>query len=222
MNGMQIGYEARARAVLHARRTWSRRPFRLSSTGMSDWKLFDINLGLPDRDSSFSVVDEQSWASTCLGNCPLQVKCCTFSWLFLRDPAPIVWWAMLELGPTCSVSQVTTISKISSAVTSRKLDRAGNCLGSISGGLALDVDRRILLTLFWKVFVWSFKLQAYLQFEHLAKYWNAWLWLASFLIFPLLLVFHPFSRHIESSILQKQLYLKWLMISWTPLIQERS
>ena len=56
----------------------------------------------------------------------------------------------------------------------------------------------------------------------LAKYWNAWLWLASFLIFPFLPVFHPFSRHIESSILQKQLCSNWLMISWTPLIQERS
>ena len=54
----------------------------------------------------------------------------------------------------------------------------------------------------------------------LAKYWNAWLWLASFLIFPFLPVFHLFSRHIESSILQKQLCSNWLTIclsclSWT-------
>ena len=50
----------------------------------------------------------------------------------------------------CFAGDAPTISKISSAVTGRKLDRAGNCLGSITGGLALDVDERILLTLFWK------------------------------------------------------------------------
>ena len=106
MNDRQIGDEAWARAVRHVRRTWSRRPFRLSSTGMSDWKLVDRNSCLPDRDSSFSAVGEQSWLSTCLENCPLQVTCYTFSWLFLLGPAPVVWWAMLELGPACSVSQV--------------------------------------------------------------------------------------------------------------------
>ena len=50
----------------------------------------------------------------------------------------------------CFAGDAPTIFKISSAVTGRKLDRAGNCLGSITGGLALDVDKRILLTLFWK------------------------------------------------------------------------
>ena len=50
----------------------------------------------------------------------------------------------------------------------------------------------------------------------LAKYCNAWLLLVSFIISPFLPVFHPFSRHIESSLLQKQLCSNWLMISWTP------
>ena len=50
----------------------------------------------------------------------------------------------------CFAGDAPTIFKISSAVTGRKPDRAGNCLSSITGGLALDVDRRILLTLFWK------------------------------------------------------------------------
>ena len=56
MNDKQVGDEAWAHAVLHARRTWLQRPFRLSSTGMSDWKLVDRNSCLPDRDSSFSAV----------------------------------------------------------------------------------------------------------------------------------------------------------------------
>ena len=50
----------------------------------------------------------------------------------------------------CFAGDTLTIFKISSAIAGRKPDRAGNCLGSITGGLALDVDRRILLTLFLK------------------------------------------------------------------------
>ena len=51
----------------------------------------------------------------------------------------------------------------------------------------------------------------------LAKYCNAcFSFPPPFLISPFLPVFHPFSRHIESSILQKQLCSNWLMISWTP------
>ena len=41
----------------------------------------------------------------------------------------------------CFAGDAPTIVKISSAVTGRKSDRAGNCLGSITGGLALDVDK---------------------------------------------------------------------------------
>ena len=95
----------------------------------------------------FSVVDKQSWLSACLGNCPLQVTCCTFSWSGTNR-------LMSHVGAgsnmQCFAGDAPTISKISSAVTGRTLDRAGNCLGSITGGLALDVDERILLTLFWK------------------------------------------------------------------------
>ena len=55
---------------------------------------------------------------------------------------------MMSLIASCLGS--LPIFKISFAVTGRKLDRAEHCLGSITGGLALDVDKRILLTLFWK------------------------------------------------------------------------
>ena len=108
MNDKQVGDEAWARAVLHARRTWLQRPFRLSLTGMSDWKLVDRNSCLPDRDSSFSAVGkiqgfQYVWKIALSKWHVAHFRDCS---RFLPDPAPVVWWAMLELGPTCSVSQV--------------------------------------------------------------------------------------------------------------------
>ena len=50
----------------------------------------------------------------------------------------------------CFAGDAPTIFKISSAVTGQNSDKAGNCLCSITVGLALNVDRRILLFLFWK------------------------------------------------------------------------
>ena len=45
----------------------------------------------------------------------------------------------------CFGGDAPTIFKISSAVAGREPDRARDCLGSITCGLALDVGRRILL-----------------------------------------------------------------------------
>ena len=50
----------------------------------------------------------------------------------------------------CFAGDAPTIFKITSVVTGLKSDRTGNCLVSITGGLALDVDERIFMTLFWK------------------------------------------------------------------------
>ena len=95
MNDKQIGDEALARAVLHARRTWSRRPFQQSSTGMSDWKLVDIGVHIFRIEIRLFQPWAKSWLSICLENCPLQLTLATAEKTEEEDGSPVPGFNLL-------------------------------------------------------------------------------------------------------------------------------